>query len=169
MWVWPMRRHECEIDFMTAMSLWDGDEEKGRGFNLREFIGRNLILPKEDPVISAMLAYKEGQIWFCGQKTRFDLGEASCSFSGWVNRFVNLDTPLTGYPDKCYEERNGWEIGKESANAYDKVGEVSGQRISEELLDVGQWPRELKRISSTKVLGSWRIEVRRLAVWIRRW
>jgi len=49
---------------------------------MSEFIGRSLSLPKGDPVISNLFAYKEGEIRFCGQKTRFDSGESSCSFSG---------------------------------------------------------------------------------------
>ena len=39
---------------------------------MSEFIGRSLILPKGYPVISDMFAYKEGEIRFCRQKTRFE-------------------------------------------------------------------------------------------------
>jgi len=49
---------------------------------LSEFIRRSLILPKGDPVISDMFAYEEGEIRFCGQKTRVDSGEVSCDFGG---------------------------------------------------------------------------------------
>ena len=52
----------CEVDFMTVMSLERRRPGERKGFNLSEFIGRSLILPKGDPVISDMFAYKEGAI-----------------------------------------------------------------------------------------------------------
>ena len=81
----------CEVDFMTAMSLVRRRERQG--FILSKFIGRSLILPKGDPVISDMFAYKEGEIRFCGQETRFDSGEVSCGFRRLSERIRYL-----GYP-----------------------------------------------------------------------
>jgi len=85
-----------------------------------------MILPEGNSSISDMFAYNEGGIWFCGAKTRFDLGEVICGFGGWVNGFVTLDTPTSEDPGKSYEEGDGWESDEEGVNACDKgVGRMN--------------------------------------------
>ena len=72
----------CEVDFMTAMYLVRRRPGEKQGFNLSKFIGTDLFLPNGNPVICDIFAYKEGEISFCGQKTRLHSGEVSCGFSG---------------------------------------------------------------------------------------
>ena len=53
----------CEVDFVTAVCLVRRRAAEEEGFNLREFVGKNLFPPKRDTVvISNLLTYKEGEI-----------------------------------------------------------------------------------------------------------
>jgi len=66
-----------EVDFMTAMSLVRRRPGERYGFNLSKFIGRGLFLPKVNPMVCDIFTYKEGEIRFCGYKTRLDSVEVN--------------------------------------------------------------------------------------------
>ena len=56
----------CEVDFTTAMGLVRRRPGERYRFNLSKFIGRGLFLPKGNPEVCDIFAYKEGEIRFRG-------------------------------------------------------------------------------------------------------
>jgi len=88
---------------MTMMNLVRRRLGERCRFNLSEFIGRRLILPKGDTVISDLFAYEEGGIRFSGQKTRLDSEKLVAALVA-----ESADSlPWMWDPDESYEEGDG--------------------------------------------------------------